>query len=54
MLMAKKKTLQTPKSDFDSVDNLDICTFTSEPIIAGECISSFSFDDDSNEAVSNS
>jgi cellulose synthase/poly-beta-1,6-N-acetylglucosamine synthase-like glycosyltransferase len=49
--MAKKKTHQPPKSDFDSVDDLDICTFTSEPFISGKCISSFSFDDDSNDDV---
>ena len=50
--MAKKKTSQLPKSDFDSIDDLDICSFTSEPTITGECISSFSFDDDSNEDIS--
>ena len=50
--MAKKKTSQLPKSDFDSIEDLDICSFTSEPIVTGKCISSFSFDDDSNEDVS--
>ena len=50
--MAKKKTSNLPKSDFDSIEDIDICSFTSEPIITGECISSFSFDDDSNEDVS--
>ena len=50
--MPKKKTSQLPKRDFDSIEDLDICSFTSEPIITGECISSFSFDDDSNKDVS--
>jgi len=45
--MARRKQNELPKSDFDAEDNLDICSFTSEPIATGECISSFSFDDDS-------
>ena len=45
--MAKKKTSAPPKSDFDYVEDTDICSFTDEPLITGECISSFSFEDDS-------
>jgi len=45
--MARRKQNELPKSDFDAEENLDICSFTSEPIVTGECISSFSFDDDS-------
>jgi hypothetical protein len=44
--MARRKQNELPKSDFDAEENLDICCFTSEPIATGECISSFSFDDD--------
>ena len=44
--MAKIKQNKIPKSDFDAEDDLDVCGFTSEPIATGECISSFSFDDD--------
>jgi len=49
--MAKKKTSKIPKNDFAPEEELDICGFTSEPIAVGDCISSFSFDDDSNEVV---
>lgn len=45
--MARRKQNKIPKSDFDAEEDLDICDFTSEPIATGECISSFSFDDDS-------
>lgn len=53
--MAKRKTPQAPKNDFAPVDDLDICSFTSEPIVTGECISSFSFDDstDDNDLIYN-
>lgn len=50
--MAKKKTSKPPKNDFAPVDDLEICSFSSEPVINGDCISSFSFDDDSNENIS--
>lgn len=45
--MARRKQNKIPKSDFDAEEDLDVCGFTSEPIVTGECISSFSFDDDS-------
>lgn len=45
--MAIRKQNKIPKSDFDAEEDLDVCGFTSEPIETGECISSFSFDDDS-------
>ncbi|MDR3594606.1 hypothetical protein [Clostridium sp.] len=45
--MATRKQNKIPKSDFDAEDDLDVCGFTSEPIVTGECISSFSFDDNS-------
>lgn len=44
--MAKRKQDQPPKNDFAAEEDLDICGFTSEPIALGDCISSFSFDDD--------
>ena len=50
--MAKKKTSTLPKNDFAPEEELDISGFTSEPIAVGDCISSFSFDDDSIEEVS--
>ena len=42
--MAKKKP---PKNDFAAEEELDVCAFSDEPIITGECIASFSFGDDS-------
>src|SRR5471030_1773120 len=42
--MAKKKP---PKNDFAAEEELDVCAFSDEPIITGECIASFSFCDDS-------
>lgn len=44
--MAKKKQNEPPKSDFAPNENEEILGFTSEPIASGQCISSFSFDDD--------
>ena len=44
--MARRKQNELPKNDFAAKEDLDICSFTSEPIVTGECISSFSFDDD--------
>ncbi|AWK51074.1 hypothetical protein DIC82_08625 [Clostridium beijerinckii] len=45
--MARRKQNEIPKNDFAAEEDLDVCSFTSEPIVTGECISSFSFDDDS-------
>lgn len=45
--MARRNKNKMPKSDFDAEEDLDICGFTSEPIATGECISSFSFVDNS-------
>lgn len=44
--MTKRKQNQLPKNDFAAEEDLDICGFTSQPIPQGDCISSFSFDDD--------
>jgi hypothetical protein len=44
--MARRKQNELPKNDFAAEEDLDVCSFTSEPIVTGECISSFSFDDD--------
>ena len=44
--MAKKRTSKVPKNDFE-YDEGEVCEFTNEASIAGDCISSFSFDDDS-------
>ena len=45
--MSKKKTPTPPKNDFAAEEELDVCGFSDEPIITGECIASFSFCDDS-------
>jgi hypothetical protein len=44
--MAKRKQNEPPKNDFAPNENEEILGFTSEPIVAGQCISSFSFDND--------
>ena len=44
--MAKRKQNEPPKNDFAPDENEEILGFTSKPIVAGQCISSFSFDDD--------
>ncbi len=46
----KRRTLKVPKNDFE-YDEGEVCGFTSEVPIAGDCISSFSFDDDAAEAI---
>ncbi len=48
--MAKRKQNEPPKNDFAPNENEEIISFTSEPIALGQCISSFSFDDDDIEA----
>ncbi|OCB00120.1 hypothetical protein [Clostridium beijerinckii] len=45
--MARRKTSNVPKNDFE-YDEGEVYGFTSEALIAGDCISSFSFDDDSD------
>ncbi|MFW2503352.1 hypothetical protein [Clostridium diolis] len=45
--MARKKAAKIPKNDFE-YDEGEVYGFTSETPIAGECISSFSFDNDSD------
>lgn len=47
--MAKRKQNEPPKSDFTPDENEEILGFTSEPIASGQCISSFSFDDNVEE-----
>ncbi|WP_017209983.1 hypothetical protein [Clostridium beijerinckii] len=44
--MSKRKQNEPPKNDFAPDENEEILGFTSEPIVPGQCISSFSFDDD--------
>ena len=44
--MTRRKQSELPKNDFAPEEDHDIVSFTSEPIVTGECISSFSFDDD--------
>ena len=44
--MARRKQNEISQNDFAAEEDLDVCSFTSEPIVTGECISSFSFDDD--------
>ncbi|MBN7572797.1 hypothetical protein C1H57_23530 [Clostridium sp. 2-1] len=48
--MAKRKQNEPPKNDFAPNENEEMISFTSEPIALGQCISSFSFDDDDIEA----
>lgn len=43
--MAKRKQNEPPKNDFAPDENEEMLGFTSKPIVAGQCISSFSFDD---------
>lgn len=43
--MARKRAAKVPKNDFE-YDEGETCGFTSETSITGDCISSFSFDDD--------
>ncbi|MRY42958.1 hypothetical protein GKD46_22630 [Parabacteroides distasonis] len=45
--MARRKTSNVPKNDFE-YDEGEVYGFTSDAPIVGDCISSFSFDDDSN------
>lgn len=45
--MARRKQDKLPRNDFAAEEDSDVCGFSSEPIAAGECISSFSFDDNS-------
>jgi len=46
--MSKKKTPKPPKNDFAAEEVIDICGFSAEPIINGNCIASFSFGDNSS------
>jgi len=44
--MAGKRATKVPKNDFE-YDEGEVCGFSSEAPLTGDCISSFSFDDDS-------
>ncbi|OOM13985.1 hypothetical protein [Clostridium saccharobutylicum] len=44
--MVKRKQNEPPKNDFAANENEEILGFTSESTIPGQCISSFSFEDD--------
>ncbi|NOW83966.1 hypothetical protein B0H39_001847 [Clostridium beijerinckii] len=48
--MARRKTSNVPKNDFE-YDEGEVYGFTSEAPTAGDCISSFSFDDDSDTNI---
>jgi hypothetical protein len=50
--MARKKASIPPKNDFAPEEDLDVSGFTSEPVITGECITSFSFHDSSENIIS--
>jgi hypothetical protein len=45
--MGKKKPPE-PKNDFAPKEELDICGFSDNPIISGECVAYFSFNDNSS------
>ncbi|OVE67250.1 hypothetical protein CCS79_14065 [Clostridium diolis] len=51
--MTRKKTSNVPKNDFE-YDEGEVYGFTSESPVAGDCISSFSFDDDFDTIQTNS
>lgn len=42
----QKGEIWTVQNDFAAEEDLEICGFTSEPIVTAECISLFSFNDD--------
>ncbi|RII32585.1 hypothetical protein D2A34_23250 [Clostridium chromiireducens] len=48
--MARKRISKVPKNDFE-YDEGEVCGFTSEAPIAGDCISSFSFDDSDADKI---
>ena len=48
--MPKKRTSKVVKNDFE-YDEGEVCGFTSEVPTDGNCISSFSFDDDSDVKI---
>jgi hypothetical protein len=48
--MARKRISKVPKNDFE-YDEGEMCGFTSETSITGECISSFSFDDSDADKI---
>ncbi|EHI98784.1 hypothetical protein CDLVIII_2120 [Clostridium sp. DL-VIII] len=47
--MPRRKQVQPPKNDFAPDENEEIIGFTSGPIAVGNCISSFSFDDEADD-----
>ncbi|NRT75142.1 hypothetical protein [Clostridium beijerinckii] len=51
--MARRKTSKVPKNDFE-YDEGEVYGFTSETPIAGDCISSFSFDDSDTNIIQTS
>ena len=51
--MARRKTSNVPKNDFE-YDEGEVYGFTSETPIAGDCISSFSFDDSDTNIIQTS
>ena len=51
--MGKKKPPE-PKNDFACEEDLDVCSFSEEPIITGKCIASFSFSDDLTDRINES
>ncbi|CUU50903.1 hypothetical protein [Clostridium beijerinckii] len=51
--MTRRKTSNVPKNDFE-YDEGEVYGFTSESPVAGDCISSFSFDDDFDTIQTNS
>ncbi|OOM73888.1 hypothetical protein [Clostridium sp. BL-8] len=46
--MPRRKQIEPPKNDFAPDESEEIIGFSSEPIAAGTCISSFSFDDEAD------
>ncbi|BCZ47243.1 hypothetical protein psyc5s11_33100 [Clostridium gelidum] len=48
--MGKKKPPE-PKNDFACEEDLDVCSFSEEPIITGKCIAFFSFSDDKADKI---
>lgn len=49
--MAKRKKDAIPKNDFASEEEVDVCSFSSSSTIDGNCVNSFSFDEDLDDDI---
>ena len=51
--MGKRKPPE-PKNDFAGEEDLDVCSFSENPIIEGNCIATFSFSDGTTDKINES